>query len=259
MNDNNEYIYIAAGLFNIETNMFNAYLTDKLENRFGYNCYLPQREGFETSKMAAFYEKIPGAILDGDSSDSDSDLLEKAIPLFPYYLDLGYYMARSIAVVANLDEPIDIGMVIEIAYAKICNIPVIGLRADLRTPLGDRGNIIGINPFPVEQCDCYINVYPPTGDIEEITKLTDSIIEKIDEKLKEWIPRGKNMMRESDHHVFHRLVNGAEKLFSGIIDKIHHPEHTEEVMDEVLRRFSENKDYLMAISPELVQLNVEAD
>ena len=193
-------------------------------------------------------------VLHGVEKNSDPTLAEEVARYVPYYLDLGYFMSRSIAIVANLDDPIDTGMVVEIAYSTICNIPVIGVRTDLRSPLGNVEDVIGINPFPVEQCDCYIKAYPPTGNYDDVFKKTDFIIRKVDEKLKEWIPKKKNNMTENDNPIFKNLVKGAEILFSDIDDI-----HTQDNMIKIAQRFAGNKEFLLSIAPELVSITSEEE
>lgn len=251
MNKKKDFIYVAAGLFNANTNMYNAYLTKNLES-LGYSCYLPQRDGFEVGRFIAFLNTAKDAL--GVEETSDSNLAEEVARYVPYYLDLGYFMSRSIAIVANLDDPIDTGMVVEIAYSSICNIPVIGVRTDLRSPLGNVEDVIGINPFPVEQCDCYIKAYPPTGNYDDVFKKTDFIIGKVDEKLKEWIPKKKNNMTENDNPIFKNLVKGAEILFSDIDDI-----HTQDNMIKIAQRFAGNKEFLLSIAPELVSITSEEE
>lgn len=247
-----EYIYVAAGLFNANTNMFNAYLTKQLEESLDYQCFLPQRDGFETGKMIPFFNTIKDELgLDENADPKKAEELATAIARYvPYYLDLGYFLSRSVAIVAILDEPIDVGLVVEISYAAICNIPVIGVRTDLRTPLGNMGDTIGINPFPVEQCDCFIKADTPAGDYDQVMETTDSLTNEIKEKLEEWIPKKKNNMMENENPIFQDLIKGSEMLFWDIGED----RHTRENMLKIAHRFRENKEFLLSIVPQLVKI-----
>jgi nucleoside 2-deoxyribosyltransferase len=51
-------------------------------------------------------------------------------------VDVEYLLYNSDILIANLDEPIDPGVVVEILLAKELKIPVIGYRSDLRSPFG---------------------------------------------------------------------------------------------------------------------------
>jgi nucleoside 2-deoxyribosyltransferase len=238
----NDLIYLASGIFNINTNIYNAYLAKQLEAR-GYNCFLPQRDGFEVANYFIFLEAAREYF-----SEEEASIISHYVP---YYLDLGYFMSRSIATVANIDEPVDLGMVVEIAYARFCNIPVIGLRTDLRSPLGNATDVIGINPFPVEQCDCYIKADTPTGGYDEIIEATNVIIDKIEEKLREWIARKKSNMTENDNPIIKDIIKGSDILFTDLdMNEI----HTKESMKEIAERFIENKKFFLANAPELVSI-----
>jgi len=240
------YIYVAAGEFNVNTNMFNAYVTRHFES-LGYKCFISQRDGFEVGKFITFLASARDVV-----NDPDSDLAEQIARYVAYYLDLGHFMSRSIAVVANLDDPLDSGMVVEIAYAKMCNLPVIGVRTDLRSPLGEVEDTIGINPFPVEQCDCFIKAYPPTGGYETVIERTDAILAKVNEKLTEWIPRKKNNMRDPNNSnpIFQDIVKGADILFGNLEGDL----HSKENMIEIAKRFAANQKLLLGIAPELVSI-----
>lgn len=255
------YVYMAAGLFNVETNLVNAYFTKVLEASFekepltrdgkelSAQCYLPQRDGFEVGKIAGFLAHAK------DILPPKSKLTPAEVVMYvPYYLDLGYFMSDAVAVVANLDEPIDNGLMVEISYAHLCNIPVIGLRTDLRTPLGARDNILSINPFIVEQCDCFIWSETPPGDYLAVVTHTDRIIQKVDEHLRKWVasPEKGNRMRASENPIFQNVIKGSELLFSDLEGDIHTPEN----LTKIIKIFAEHQEFLLQITPELVTIGV---
>jgi hypothetical protein len=253
------YIYMAAGLFNVETNMVNAYFTKKIEEalrnkklvyrgqEIDSQCYLPQRDGFEVGKIADFIQHA-GSILPPDSKLTAAEV----VMYVPYYLDLGFFMSNSVAVVANLDEPIDNGLMVEISYAHLCNIPVIGLRTDLRTPLGARADILSINPFIVEQCDCFVWSETPPGELEDVMLHTDKIIAEIEKLLHRWVadPEKGNEMRKSDNRIFKNIIKGSDLLFGDLQGDI----HTDENMTKIVKNFAKHRDFLMQIAPELVPI-----
>ena len=258
-----KYVYIAAGLFNVETNTVNAYLTKKLESSFSKSplihngasvdakCYLPQRDGFEVGKIAAFLHHAKKILPHGRLTASD------VVMYVPYYLDLGYFMSEAVAVIANLDEPIDAGLVVEISYARLCNIPVIGIRTDLRTPLGETGDILSINPFVVEQCSCFIWSETPKGNYDELISETDKIIDEIEKQLRKWAanPEKENNMKESENPIFKHIVQGSDMLFSNLTGDI----HSKENMTKIIKSFEENQDFLLAIAPETKKLGTPGE
>ncbi|MEM7431744.1 MAG: hypothetical protein AAF351_07370 [Pseudomonadota bacterium] len=247
------YVYMAAGLFNADTNVFNAYLTEQLEKSeyFANNdlkCYLPQRDGFEVAKFVDFLNNAKNIRMDNGEL-MDPKVAADIARYVPYYLDLGQYLSKSRAVVAMIDDPIDSGMVVEIAYAAICNIPVIGLRTDLRSPLGNVTDWIGINPFPAEQCDVFIKTETPTGGLAEVLKACDDIAGEVIRYLDKYIPLKQNKMAENENHIFKNLIQGAQYIFDGIDGNI----HTKEAMTEIALNYLHHMPMLNQIAPERVE------
>ncbi len=120
-------------------------MTERLE-RLGHRVILPQRDGFEFSAL----HRALGQVLPADQ-------VPGAVQDIIYYLDMGHFLPQAQVVVANLDEPVDEGVVVEISYAKLANKGVIGIRSDVRTPFGaepPRGN--GLHFFPAHQCHTLI-------------------------------------------------------------------------------------------------------
>ncbi|MBQ4875342.1 MAG: nucleoside 2-deoxyribosyltransferase [Rickettsiaceae bacterium H1] len=240
MNNKQGYVYLASGIFNADTNLYNGYLAQTLEAK-GYKCFLPQRDGFEVANLA----KITGY---------KPDFINEISHYIPYFLDLGHFMSRSIAVVANLDEPIDSGMTIEIAYAKIVGLPVIGVRTDLRSQFGNISDTIGINPFPVMQCDVYIKHPTPIGEYKDVINSLDNLFIDIQNHLKKLLQQKENKINEiATDPALVNLAKGAELLFSGIgsIDNI----HTQENLQKIIDNFVHNRQsFFNPLLPLLVNL-----
>ncbi len=120
-------IYFAAALFNTKECHFNAELCDRLEAA-GYKVKLPQRDGFEMSK---FQERL--RILCKDLSE---DQFNCAVSWTIYLLDLGHFLYSSDICLANLDEPLDPGVIVEMIFAKMMGKHIIGYRTEMRTTFG---------------------------------------------------------------------------------------------------------------------------
>lgn len=116
-------VYFAASLFNTKECLFNIEITKKLENR-GHKVYLPQRDGFEFSHLI---QELPKELSELEKS--------KAVAWVIYLADLAK-LSQGTVCLANFDEPLDPGVLIEIMYAKQLGIPTIGYRCDSRTPFG---------------------------------------------------------------------------------------------------------------------------
>lgn len=75
-------------------------------------------------------------------------------------IDVGLYLANSDVCIANLDEELDPGVLIELMYAKMMGIPIVGFRTETRTPYGRPETCNkGMHIFPYFICDKYIT-YP---------------------------------------------------------------------------------------------------
>jgi nucleoside 2-deoxyribosyltransferase len=138
-------VYFAAGLFNLADKYFNSELAEAL--CYDFEVILPQKEGFEFSKLN---ECLEGIVEQHEIKNAANHLI--------YYLDLGYLLPRSDFCFARLDEPVDEGVVCEIGHARKFKIPVIGYRTDCRSPYGSSDNEVrGAHFFPAYDCDSFIN------------------------------------------------------------------------------------------------------
>lgn len=144
--------YFAASLFSARDRLFNRRLCEQIESN-GITCFLPQRDGFEFS--------ILGKLL--DKSELEQGILQELI----YLLDIGVLLPKSDIVLAVLDEPMDEGVIVEICYAKLLGIPVIGVRTDSKAPFGEKEDKFGGGHFfPMFQCAGMIFNYD--DNVEEI-------------------------------------------------------------------------------------------
>ena len=125
-------IYFAAALFSGRETVFNSILTEMFEDE-GYKVLLPQRDGFEFSKLCESLQiHLP------------AQNAAVALQTIIYLLDIGKFVYESDVVVANLDEPVDEGVVVEQVYARCMGVPVISFRTDVRSPYGSLGDPLKI-------------------------------------------------------------------------------------------------------------------
>ncbi len=216
--------------------MYMSYIAQELE-KSGQTCYLPQRDGF---KVALLIE-----ILAKDKSITP-DLANKIAFLMPYYLDLGHFLKMSKIAIADLDDDLDSGMLVEISYAKLCNLPVIGVRTDTNAHFGSQTQVWNINPFPIFQSDIYIKTPTPVGDFATVQKSLDEIIAKIKDGIKK-LANKKNQMDKSDNPVIKDVIKGAEILFDGVMDI-----HSEAGIKQILKNFMDNQKFFLDRAPENV-------
>jgi len=89
---------------------------------------VPQRDGFE---FDAFLQKLM------DENFKTHDEKSKAFSWIIYLIDLGKFLFESDVCIANLDESLDPGVLVEVMFAKQMGKPVVGYRTDSRPTYGD--------------------------------------------------------------------------------------------------------------------------
>lgn len=157
-------IYPAASLFNARETFFNSVLVEKLEN-LGYETNFPQRDGFEFGNLK---EALSGMV--------PANEINSAVSTVIYYLDMGVLLKGSDVILANLDEPLDEGMVVESSYGKLMGKFVIGIRTDIRSPYGRPDDDYGaMHFFPAFQTHRFISHYMPSRTPEERDEQIDDL------------------------------------------------------------------------------------
>ncbi|MGD0283933.1 MAG: nucleoside 2-deoxyribosyltransferase [Dissulfurispiraceae bacterium] len=231
----NTTIYFAAALFSLRELTSNIQLTEGLEDR-GFRIHLPQRDGFEYSHLYKYLsDKLCGNEIDA--------IVQNII----YLHDMGCMMANSNIIIANLDEPIDEGVAVEISYAKLMGKYIIGYRTDIRSPYADIAEPLGgTHHFPAYQCNAFIKYQMPVfrsiSECEDqINLLTDKIADIVikaaipDIKIPEYVLRNPHI---------DRIIYCAELLFNEITDV-----HSQSAMQEIYKRYINNKIEFQAIRP----------
>ncbi len=228
-------IYPAAALFNARETYFNSQLVEGLE-KLGYSTNFPQRDGFEFGNLTeALSGKLP------------QDQIGSAVQNTIYFLDMGVFVPNSDIVLANLDEPLDEGVVVESSYAKLMGKFVIGLRTDVRSPYGaPTDNLQGIHFFPAYQCHKFISHHMPSKTPKQRDQEINSLIRKIDSTIQdakitpqETIPD----YAKNNPHIY-KILEGAELLFNGIKDI-----HSEKGLEKIASRYIQHKKRLEEIGP----------
>ncbi len=231
-------IYHAAALFSGRETFFNAALTERLEKRLGYHVILPQRDGYESSQLhQVLADRLP------------SSHIASAVQSVIYFLDMGLFIPESDVVIANLDEPLDEGVVVEISYARLMGKPVVGFRTDVRSPFGRIEEPLGgLHFFPAYQCNVIINHPMPCnvpddawGELERLADRIDAAVRDTGAGFSEKEKPGV----ESNPGVA-RVLKGARILFSGI-DTI----HTSEGLAMVADRYMKNAELLTGLAPRI--------
>ncbi len=232
----NIVIYPAAALFNARETFFNSALVDRLEH-LGYKTNFPQRDGFEFGNLK---EAFSGNLPESEISSAVLNVI--------YFLDMGLLLPTSDVILANLDEPLDEGVVVESSYGKLMGKFIIGIRTDIRTPYGSLEDDYGaMHFFPAYQCHKFISHYMPCRMPLESKMQMDSLAIRIDETIQETgITHHETITEYARANPNFKLVfEGAEILFDGI-----HDIHSKEGLETIASRYIENKERLAEIGPE---------
>jgi nucleoside 2-deoxyribosyltransferase len=228
-------IYPAAALFNGRETHFNSQLVEGLEG-LGYKTKFPQRDGFEFGNLT---RALSGKL--------QQDQIGSAVQNVIYFLDMGVFVPTSDAVLANLDEPLDEGVVVEASYAKLMGKFVIGLRTDVRSPYGaPTDSFGGMHFFPAYQASQFIFHYMPSKTPEERREQMVSLVQRIDNAIKNAGITHADTIPEyaRNNPNLQPILEGADLLFSGIADI-----HSEEGLEEIASRYIKNQERLKEIGP----------
>ena len=218
-------VYIAAALFNAREAHFNSCIVKALERR-GYKTNFPQRDGFEFADLAETLKET-----------LSQEEIPTAVQEIIYHFDMGFLLPRSDVILANLDEPIDEGVVTEISYAQLMGKPVIRLRTDIRSPYGSlTDRFKGMHFFPALQCNEFVAYKMPTNssllsDSEnEFYSLANAIAQRISalminpqETIPDYVSRNPNISK---------IIKRAEQLFGGIKNI-----HSKQGLETIARRY----------------------
>ncbi len=231
-------IYPAAALFNGRETNFNSQLVDGLE-KLGYKTNFPQRDGFEFGNLTkALSDKLP------------QDKINSAVQNVIYFLDMGIFIPNSDVILANLDEPLDEGVVVETSYAKLIGKFIIGLRTDVRSPYGmPSDNFGGMHFFPSYQTHKFISHYMPSKTPVERDEQMNSLVQKIHSIIKETKISHKKKLEDYSilNPNFRIILDGANLLFNNIKDI-----HSEKGLEEIASRYVKNQKELEEVGPKSI-------
>ncbi len=234
MEENKIRIYFAASLFNGRETSFNLDLTNILKSMWQYDVMLPQRDGFEFSNL---YPILENAF---EHEKEAKDALDVIIRV----LDLGWFLPRQDLLVANLDEPPDSGVDMEIAFASLMEKFVIGFRTDTRSPYNPN-NYGGVHPFAGGLCDEFI-LQP--GIIARNSEEFQMGMFKLAIRIKKSIEANKDRIKRKvpsyalQTPKITRIVKAGNILFSGI-------KNINSDIDSIIKRYKENKDLMEKLIP----------
>jgi len=223
-------IYFAAALFSSRETLFNYELAERLKKALGskVRVFLPQRDGFEFSALgAALSSRLP------------EQHVASAVNTIIYTLDIGGFLSRSDAAVAVLDEPLDEGVLVEISYARLLGIPVVGIRSDRRAPFGVPGDALGgIHFFAAYQCTHFVTASVAQQPIE-----LEPLVQTVAETLKS----GGRIERKV---VDAMLDRATQQLFKNV-DIVNGDLHSEETLSRIVDNYAARPDLFERLAPRI--------
>jgi len=224
------YVYNAAPLFKASDAMFNTCLVKALEFR-KYTVFSPQRDGFLFTDLI---KALAGKVAPEEQITAARDII--------YVDDMDKVLTKSDAIVANLDEELDSGVIVETCYARMAGKLVVGFRTDVRTPFGAIDDPLkGLHCFPAYQCDKFIP-YGRCVNSEEFRGLA----EKIDAAIKNVIFDKRSLPKYAlENPAINAILKAADALFSGI-------QKPKESLDEIAGRYAGNRSLMAQIRPIIV-------
>jgi len=205
---NTHTIYMASPMFSTHAQLYNSIITKHFESH-GYTVLLPQRDGFLFKDLA---ETLA-------SMGEDEKTIRVGSQTIIYYLDMGYFLNTCDIVLANFDEPLDPGIMIESSYAKIMGKYTIGYRTDVRSPYGNPNTQSGGSHFfGLYQCDEFfikhITENPILSVEERVEKLISEFIKKIDTAE---LNNPEVVQKNIDNNpILKHITNEATFLFDGL-------------------------------------------
>ena len=225
-------IYLAASLFAGRETWFNLSLAPRLEP--GWDTILPQRDGFEFSNLA----EVLGKSLPAEE-------VAEALQGIIYLLDVGFFIPRSDVVIANLDEPADEGVLVEICHARQLGIPVVGLRTDVRSPYGTSASepFGGMHFFAAFQCDIFIKHTMRCRSENEAAEEWEELVQALLKALGN-LPARPDKERKAAANELSKLAN---ELFGETTDV-----HNIQPGTELVERFQKLKGRMQAIRPQVL-------
>ena len=172
----------------------------------------------------------------------------KALSWVIYLTDIGKFLYESDVVVANMDEPLDPGVIVECMVAKEMGKPVIQYRTDSRSPYGGMGDCHkGMHWFPMFPCDHFI--YMPTlmfSDSKNVSNFYEACTEEIDQACQELRAKSEKQDDENMTHHAKEIVRLAKMILNGAPDLT-----SMSSLKRILKNYIAMKSELEAFAPKM--------
>ena len=201
---------------------------------------LPQRDGFEFN--VEWQQVLMKDVFPNDEERS------KALSWVIYLTDIGKFVYESDVVIANMDEPLDPGVIVECMVAKEMGKPVIQYRTDCRSPYGGMGDCHkGMHWFPMFPADHFIFMPPLMfGTAKHVSNFYEACTEELDRACQE--VKEKSLAQNDEDMTQHakEIVRLAKMILEGAPDLT-----SPGALKRILKNYVEMKDELEAFAPKM--------
>jgi nucleoside 2-deoxyribosyltransferase len=224
-------LYPAAALFCARESIFNVLLLQQLEREYGHKSFLPQRDGFEFSKLAEVLKRF-----------LELQRVSSALEDIIYLADMGLFIPRSQVIFANLDEPLDPGVLIEIGHARALGKLVVGFRTDVRSLYGEFVSPLrGIHFFPAYQCHAFLFRSRSCSNQEDIRLFVNELAASIQAVIQARYAEIREVHQSIE---VGQLISMAEELFNGL-----NPLNSLESLEVIATRYCKMQERIALIRP----------
>ncbi|MDE1874144.1 MAG: nucleoside 2-deoxyribosyltransferase [Candidatus Micrarchaeota archaeon] len=232
-------IYVGASMFAVGETWRNATLTAELEKRGYLQVYNPQRDGFEFTGLIRELSTI--------QRSEEAERTSKAVI---YLLDMKK-KTESDVMIANVDEPVDPGVIVEATKAKQEGKMVILYRTDVRTPFGSYSSDFGgLHDFVGFQGEVFIQHAMQSGSVAEGQKEFEVLVDKMDTEMLGAVLAPRHYVRKYARSV---PQTAKELALAGILFGGLDTRRLNTQLREVVRRCEANKESLDALRPKIVK------
>ncbi|CAF1057242.1 unnamed protein product [Didymodactylos carnosus] len=197
-----------------------------IKSKYGYKCYIPQRDGFEGQNqfirllLKEEYKKLNNTNTNALLTEEE---LTTCVQYLIYILDMGRFIPNAHVVLGHIDEPMDEGVVVELTWGRTLGKAVIGWRTDTRPVFGEMSHSLkGIHWFVSNQCGKYIyHAFDNMINTKEATSQLHAVAEFIHEAISTCEIEGKLSASRTAHlqppsSLQQQWLNHGKVIFDGI-------------------------------------------
>jgi len=169
-----------------------------------------------------------------------------------YLADMGWFIPKCRVILANIDEPLDPGVLVEIVHARARGKRVIGYRTDVRSPYGTLNDPLrGVHFFPAYQCHSFLHFTEAGRSMADVDVSLNRLTSRLHQEIQRQLSLGIGSEASSVESTLSVL---AERLFGGL-EPLNSPESLRIITD----RSVAERDAIAMLRPALLDLGEPGD